>query len=103
MPLSPKRLDNRIRNGLAALLALCTVPMSMAIDAPRIPILLHKRRSGIKWITALKVSSMPFCTTRNNDFTLDGRLARLASRREHFVEIEMAEEALRFICTVFVL
>jgi hypothetical protein len=106
MPLRPKRLDNRIRDWLATLLALCTVSMSMAIDTPRVSVLLHKRRCGIKRITTLgaeKVSSMPLCTTRNNDFALDGRLARLASRREHFVEIEVAEEALRFICAVFVL
>lgn len=105
MPLGPQCLDHRIRNGLATLLALGTVPMRMAIHTPSIPILLDERRARIKRITALrteKVPSMPLRATRNNDFALNGRLARLAARREHFVEVEVAEETLRLVGAVLV-
>lgn len=106
MPLRSECLDNRIRDRFPASLALCTVPVGMAIHTPGIPVLLHKGRRAVKRITALgaeKVPGMPFRTTRYNDFAFDGRLAALASRREELVEVEMAVEAWRFVCAVIVL
>jgi hypothetical protein len=44
---------------------------------------------------------MPLCAASNYDFTLDGRLAGLAARREEFVEVEMAVEAQALIAVVF--
>lgn len=70
--------------------------MCMAIHTPRIPILLYKRRGRIERVTALgteEVPGVPFCTTRNNDLALNGRLAALAARREELVEVEVAVEA----------
>jgi hypothetical protein len=70
----------------------------MAIATPRISILLDERRTGIKWIAALRteeVASVPFGATSNNDFAFDRSLARLAARAEHFVEVESAVEAHR--------
>jgi hypothetical protein len=46
---------------------------------------------------------MPLRTARNNDLAFDRRLAALASRREEFVEIKMAEEAWGFVRAVVVL
>jgi hypothetical protein len=106
MPLCSQRLDNCIGNRLTALFALGAITMSVTIDTPSIPILLHKRRARIKWITTLsteKMSSMPLSTTCDNDFTLNRCLARLAARRKHLVEVEMAEEALSLVRTVFML
>jgi hypothetical protein len=106
MPLRSKRLDNCVRNRLAALLALGAKAMRMTIHTPSISLLLHERRARIKRISALrteKVSGMPLSTTRHNNFAFDGRLARFAAWREHFVEVEMAEEALRLIGAIFVL
>jgi hypothetical protein len=80
--------------------------MRVAIDTPSISILLHKRSARVEWIAALRaeeVSSVPLSTARHNHLTFNRCLARLASRREHLVEVEMAEEALRLICAVFVL
>jgi hypothetical protein len=105
MPLRPQRLDNRICHRLATLLTLGTIPMRMTIHTPRIPILLHKRRARIKRVATLrakKVSCMPLGATRDNHLAFNGGLARFASRGEHFVEVEVAEEALGFVCAVFV-
>jgi hypothetical protein len=104
MPLRSQRLDNRIRHRLLAFLALGTIPVRMTVDTPRIPIFFDKRRAGVKWITTLRteeVPGMPFCTARYDDFTLDGRLARLATWREHLMKVEMAEETLGFIRAIF--
>jgi hypothetical protein len=46
---------------------------------------------------------MPLGTTCNNDLTLNRCLARLAARRKHLVEVEMAEEALSLVGTIFML
>lgn len=96
MPLTPQRLDNNIRHRLPALPALRAVPVRVAIAAPRIPILLHKRRAGIERIAALsaeEVSGVPLRAARDDDFTLDRRLARFAAGAEEFVEVEGAVEA----------
>jgi hypothetical protein len=96
MPLCPKRLNNRIRNRLPTPLTLRTIPMRMAIHTPRIPILLHKRRTTIKRIATLRtkeVSSMPLRSTRDDNLTFDRCLAALAPRTEELVEIEVAVEA----------
>lgn len=103
MPLSIQRLHNHIRHRLAAALALGTEAMRMAVYTPRIPLLLHKGRRRVKRVAALraeKVTGMPFCAARDDDFALDGRLARLAAWREELVEVEVAEESLAFICAV---
>jgi hypothetical protein len=96
MPLTPKRLHNHIRHGLPTLAALGTVPISVAVAAPRIAVLLNKRRASIERIAALrteKVASVPLSAASNNHLTFDRRLARFAARAEHFVEVECAVEA----------
>jgi hypothetical protein len=98
MPLAPQRLHHHIRHRLPALAALGAVPISVAIATPRISILLDERRAGIEWVTTLRTEEMagvPFGATSNNDFAFDRRLARLAARAEHFVEVERAVEAHR--------
>ena len=106
MPLRTKRLNNRIRDRLPTLLAFRAIPMSMTVYTPSIPILLHKRRCGIEWVTALraeKVSGVPFSATGHNDLTFNWRFAGLATWREHLVKVEMAEEALGLIGAVLML
>ena len=106
MPLRTKRLDNRIRDRLPTFLALRAIPMSVTVHTPSIPILLHKRRCGIEWVTALRaeeVSGVPFSATGHNDLTFNWRFAGLATWREHLVKVEMAEEALGLIGTIFML
>ena len=77
--------------------------MCVTVDTPRVPILFDKRRAGVKWIATLRteeVPGMPFRTTSYNHLPLNRRLARLATWREHLVEVEVTEETLRFICAV---
>lgn len=98
MPLAPQRLYHHIRHRLPTLTALGTVPVGVAIATPRITILLNERRARIEWIAALRteeVPGVPLGATSNNDFAFDRRLARLAARAEHFVEVERAVEAHR--------
>jgi hypothetical protein len=83
MPLGSKGFDHRIRDRLSTLLALRTIPVCVAVDAPSISILLHEWSAGVEWITALRaeeMSSVPLSAARHNDFALDRRLARLATR-----------------------
>jgi hypothetical protein len=104
MPLSPERLDHGIGNGLAAALALRAVAVRVAADAPRVAVLFDKGRRGIERVAALgaeKVARVPLGAARDNDFALDGRLARLAARGEELVEVERAEEALGWVGPVF--
>lgn len=106
MPLGPKRLNHRIRNRLAALLALGTVPMRVAVYTPRIPILLDKGRTRIEGVTTLRaeeVAGVPLRTTSDDDLAFDRGFAALAARREHLVEVKVAEEALGFVGAVLVL
>jgi hypothetical protein len=80
--------------------------MGVTVHTPSITILLHKWCRGIERIAALraeKVSSMPFGSASYYDLTFDRCLARLAAGREHLVEVEMAEEALRFVGTILML
>jgi hypothetical protein len=56
--------------------------MRMAIHTPSIPIFFYERSGGVKRIATLgaeEVTSMPFRTARDDDLTLDGRLAALAA------------------------
>ena len=106
MPLCPQRLDHRIRNRLPALPTLCTEPIRMAPHAPGVPLLLDKRRLAIERVAALgaeKVSDVPLGAARDHDLALDGRLARLAPRREHLVEVEVAVEPEALVEPVLVL
>lgn len=48
MPLEPKRLQHRLGDGLAALLTLGRVAISVAVDAPSISVLLDKRRRRVE-------------------------------------------------------
>jgi len=78
----------------------------MAVYTPCIPVLLHKRRTAIKRITALgaeEVASMPLRTTCHNDLTFNRCLATLASRGEELVEVEMAIETWGFVGAIIVL
>ena len=96
MPLAPQRLYHHIRHRLPTLTALGTVPVGVAIATPRITILLNERRARIEWIAALRteeVPGVPLGATSNNDFAFDRRLARLAARAEHLVEVQRAVEA----------
>lgn len=98
MPLAPQRLHHHIRHRLPALATLGTVSVGVTVATPRISILLDERSAGIEWITALRteeVTGVPLGATSNNDFAFDRRLARLAARAEHFVEVERAVEAHR--------
>jgi hypothetical protein len=82
MPLCSQRLHDRICNRFAASFAFRAVSVGMAIDAPRIAVFLHERRSGVERITTLcteEVSSMPLGSTCDNDLALDGCFATLAS------------------------
>lgn len=104
MPLSIESLDNHVRHRLPSALALRAEAMRMAVHTPCIPLFLHKRRRRVKWVAALraeKVASVPFRAARDDDLALNGRLARLAPRREELVEVEVAEETLAFVCAVF--
>jgi hypothetical protein len=104
VPLGPERFDYGIGNGLAAPLALCAVAVRVAADAPRVAVLFDKRRRGVERVAALraeKVARVPLGAARDNDFALDGRLARLTARGEELVEVERAEKALRWVRPVF--
>jgi hypothetical protein len=103
MPLGPQCLDDRIRDRLPTLPALCTKAIRMTPDTPSIPLLLHKRRGRIKGITTLRaeeVTHMPLSATCHDDLALDGRLAALAAGREELVEVEVAVEAQAFVDAV---
>jgi hypothetical protein len=96
MPLAAQRLDNNIRHRLPTLPALGTVAVSVTVAAPRVPILLYKRRTGIEWVATLraeKVTGVPLCAASHDDFAFDRGLARLAARAEHLVEVQRAVEA----------
>lgn len=98
MPLTPQRLNHNICHRLAALAALRTVPVSMAVATPCIAIFLDERRASIERIATLraeKVPSVPLSATSNDNLALDRSLARFAARAEHFVEVERAVEAER--------
>ncbi len=68
----------------------------MTPHTPRVPILLDKRRLRIKRVSTLRaeeVPNVPGGAAGDDDFRLDGSLARFASRGEEFVEVEVAVEA----------
>ena len=50
MPFRSQRINNNFRNGLPALFALGTVAICMAIEAPSITFLFHKRGTRIEWL-----------------------------------------------------
>lgn len=77
--------------------------MRMTPNTPRIPFLLHKRRARIERIATLgakEMSDMPLGAARHHHLALDGRLATLAPRAEHLVEVEVAVEAQRLVVAV---
>jgi hypothetical protein len=96
MPLAPQSLNDDIRHRLPTLPTLGTIAVCVAIAAPRVSILLYKRRTRIERVAALGAEEMacvPFGAASHDDFAFDGRLARLAARAEHLVEIQRAVEA----------
>lgn len=104
MPLTPQRFDNHIRNRLAALPALRTIAVRVAITAPSVAILLDKRRARIERVAALcteEVASMPLRATSDDDLALNGRLARFATRTEELVEVERAVKPQRRLPVAF--
>jgi hypothetical protein len=104
MPLGPERLDHRIGNRLTAALAFRAVAVRVAADAPRVAVLFDKGGRRVERVAALsaeKVAGVPLGAARDDDFALDGCLARLAAGREELVEVERAEEALRWVRAVF--
>lgn len=103
MPIRPQRLNNQIRNRLAALTTLTRVPVRVTAYAPRISVLLHERRCGIERVATLRakeVTGMPFCSTSHNDLAFYGRFAALAARAEELVEVEVAVEAKTVVAVV---
>lgn len=106
MPLGTQGLDDRISDRLATALALGRVAVRMAIDTPCVPVLLDERRARIERVAALRAEEMsrvPLGAARYNDLPFDGRLARLAARREALVEIQMAVEPRTLVRTVLLL
>jgi hypothetical protein len=96
VPLAIQRLHHHVRDGLPTPPAFGAVPVRVAIDTPRVPVLLHKRRLRIERVAALRaeeVADVPLGAARDNDLALDGRLARLAARREELVVVQVAVEA----------
>ena len=105
MPLRPQRLHHRIRNRLPTPLTLRAKPIRMAIDTPRVPLLLDKRHLRIKRIAALraeKVARVPLRAARDDDLALDRGGAALAARAEAFVEVQVAVEPRGLVNAVLV-
>ena len=103
MPLGAQRLHHRIRNRLPTPLALGAVPIGMAIDAPRVPVLFDERGGGIERITALgaeEVAGVPLGAAGDDDLALDGGFAGFAAGGEALVEVEVAVEARRWVGAV---
>lgn len=106
MPLRAQRLNDCVRDRLATALALRAVSIDVAVDAPRIPIFLHKGRATVERITALRteeMTRMPLRTTRHHDLPLNGRLATLTPRAEALMEVQMAVESRTLIDSVLLL
>lgn len=106
MPLRAQRLHHRIRNRLTTALALGTEPIRMAIDTPRIPLLLDKRHIRIERITALraeKVARVPLGATGDDYLALNRGSAALAPWAKALVEVQVAVEPRRLVSAVLVL
>lgn len=106
MPLRAQCLHHRIRNRLAAALTLRTKPIRVAVDTPRVPLLLDKRHIRIKRITALraeKVAGVPLGATRDDNLALDGGSTTLAAWAKALVEVQVAVEPRRLVGAVLVL
>jgi len=104
VPLCAERLHDRIDDRLPALLALRTEAIRMTPNAPRVPLLLDKRRGGIKRITALRaeeVTNMPLGAARHDHLAFDRGLAALAARGKQLVEVKVAVEPQRLVEPVF--
>ncbi|KAL9062251.1 MAG: hypothetical protein Q9157_009089, partial [Trypethelium eluteriae] len=70
----------------------------MAPDTPSIPIALHKRHLRIERVATLRaeeMANMPLRAARDHDLALDGRMAALAARAEHLMEVQVAVEPQR--------
>ena len=77
----------------------------MAIDTPRVPLLLDKRHLRIKRIAALraeKVAGVPLRAARDDDLALDRGGAALAARAEALVEVQVAVEPRGLVDAVLV-
>ena len=80
--------------------------MRVTIDTPRITVFFHKWGTAVERIATLRteeVTNVPLCAARYNDFAFDRRLTRLTARGEELVKIKVAEEARRFVGSVFML
>lgn len=96
MPLAAQCLDDNIRHRLPALPTLGAVAVRVAVAAPRVPILLDKRRASIERVAALRaeeVAGVPLGAASHDDLAFDRGLAGLAARAEHLVEVQRAVEA----------
>lgn len=106
MPLASKRnsiLANNRQSTLLTLRRLAFRTLRLALQTPRIAILLNMRHALLKRIAALRAEEMPIVPIlpqRHEVLAHDGRLAVLALRRVGFVEIEMAEKALSCIAVL---
>ena len=70
--------------------------LRLAIDAPRVAILLDMRHTVLKRITALsaeKMSVVPMSTEGDNVFTKNRGLAVLTAWSEQLMPVEMAKES----------
>jgi len=104
MPLRSQSLDNSIRHRLLAFPAFGRVAISVAVDAPCVPVFLNKWCFGVERIATLrteKVASVPLRTTSNYYLALNRRFAALAPRTEELVEVEMAIKPQSFV-SIFV-
>lgn len=95
MPFPSESLDVLPNHGQLAHLALRGAPLSplgLALDAPRVTVLLYVRHAvfeGIAAFCAEKVTVMPMMSKGNNVLPKDGRLAMLAARGEKLMPVQM--------------
>lgn len=99
MPLAAERLHILPDYGQLASLALWRSPfgpLGLALDAPRVAVLLDMRHALLERIAALGTKEVPVVKVvaqRHDMLTNDGRRAGLAAGCEELVPVQVAEEA----------
>lgn len=96
MPFPSESLDVLPNHGHFAHLALWSAPLrplGLALDAPRVTVLLYVRHAVFKRIAAFcaeKVAVVPMVPKGNDVLPKDGRPAMLAARGEELMPVQMA-------------